>query len=219
MGQENSEDRNDVLPLRLDEEIEKDKEDSHEVIARKFKENSRAGMRSKGSASDLYIIYRSVDSDIGWNDVLKSLDGISSKVLEIEYDKDGKKSRNSVGDESVDFSKYMERFFLPEEVFEVKEVEYSANGIPAWEEIYWVGGYSGEIEEKQRFGPFDSFEGPPLKYAMIGINDEYSLSLFDYSAIESKIYHPQAKLDQYTEDGKFPQEVLKEGLDFNPEDI
>lgn len=203
--------RNDVLPLRLDEEIRRDEAESQESVSKELQELSRSGDYSRTQGPDYDINYNIKDTDIEFEDVLGELDGINERVTEKRFEKDGSKSTGYIGDGDIDLRKYMEWFFLSEEVFDVREIEVMADDTPAWNDVYWVAGYSSIEEDKQEFGPFDSFEGPPLNYAMVCIHDEESESLFDYSIVESSRYHPQVKMDQYTEDGTFPQSVLEEG--------
>lgn len=213
MSKQVPEHRNDVLPLRLDEEIRRDEAESQENMRKELQERSRSGNYSRASDPELNISYNTYDADVEFEDVLDELDGIDSRILKKEYDKDGGISAEYVGDGEFDLRKYMEWFFSPEEVFDVRKIDVAADEIQLWNDVYWVAGYSGFEEDKCEFGPFDSFEGPPLRYANVRIDNEGSESLFDYSIIESSRYHPQAKLDQYTEDGAYPQEVLEEGPD------
>lgn len=205
--------RNDVLPLRLDEEIRRDEAESRESVSKELQELSRTGDYSRAQGPDYDVVYHIDDTDVEFEDVLEELEGINSKVLEKEYDREGSKSSGYVGDQDIDLKRYMEWFFLPDEVFDVREIDIMADDTPAWNDVYWVAGYSSIEDDRQEFGPFDSFEGPPLRYTMAAINDEESESLFDYSVIESSRYHPQVKMDQYTEDGTFPQKVLEKGPD------
>jgi len=211
MSEQLSRNRNDVLPLRLDEQIRRDEEESRKHVSKELQELARSGSYSRTQSPDYDVVYDITETDVEFQDVLDELDGITSRILEKEFDTQGKKSRSYVGNEDTDLKKYMEWFFLPEEVFDVRSIDVMADDTPAWNDIYWIAGYSSQEEDKREFGPFDSFEGPPLRYAMIAINDEEQESLFDYSVIESSRYHPQVKMDQYTEDGTFPQEVIEEG--------
>jgi hypothetical protein len=204
----------DVLPLRLDEEIRRDEEQTQEGMNKEVKKLSREGSFSRANRPEYEITYHINETDIGFEDVLDKLNGINSKVLDKNYDREGSKDVGYIGDNDNDLRRYMEWLFLPDEVFDVREVDLMVDSeMPAWNETYWVAGYSTAEGDRQEFGPFNSFEGPPLNYAMVCINDEDTNSLYDYSVVETSKYHPQAKLDQYTEDGSFPQEVLKEGPD------
>lgn len=215
MNKQKSEGRNDVLPLRLDEEIRRDERDSRESVGKNLQEASRTDSYLRSQESEYDLVYHINETDIGFEDVLEALEGVKSEVLEKDYDREGNKSTNYLGDQEISSGKYMEWFFLPEEVFDVREVDVMSDGRPAWNDVYWVAGYSSVEEDRREFGPFDSFEGPPLKYAMIALSDPGSDSVYDHSIIEGSTYHPQVKMDQYTEDGTFPQEVLEEGPDFS----
>jgi len=209
MSQQVPKTRTDVLPLRLDQEIRDDEKESRKSADRNFKELSRSNTLSVARRNNYTINYRIDDSEVGFEDILNQVDGQRSRVLEKEFDEKGAKSTQYVKGDDIDFKDYLEWFFLPEEVFDVRKVDVMADDTPAWNDVYWVGGYSDQ-EESYEFGPFDSFEGPSLRYAMVAL-DEQNESLFDNSSLEVSIYHPEAKLDQYTEDGTFPQDVLREG--------
>lgn len=211
MSNQVSRSRNDVLPIRLDEQIRRDEEESRKEIKDEVQRIVRGGSYSWSNGPDYDIVYNITENDIQFEDILEELEGITSRVLEREFSKDGEKSKSYVRDDDNDLKRYMEWFFQPQEVFDVREIDILIDDTPVWNDIFYVGGYSGIEEDKQEFGPFDSFEGPPLKYALVFVNNEEQESFFDYSGIESSTYHPQVKLDQYTEDGTYPQEVLKQG--------
>ena len=204
-----------VVPTRIDEEIRRDEKESQESMEEEFKRISRHQSVKHAQENTYDIQYTIIDKELGFQDVLDVLKGENSHILEKQhYFNNGDTEIDSeyvAGKEKMDLQTYMEWFFTPEEVQEVRKVDMMADDIPAWNNVYWVGGHSTEYEDQREFGPYDSFEGPQLKYAMVAVNDEETESLFDYSAIETTVYHPEIKLDNYTDNGTYPQDVLKEG--------
>ena len=203
--------RLDILPLRLDEEIRQDEQHSQQNVGKQLTQLSRSGEFSNPDQQDFDVEYVINDTEIGFDEIINEIDGIVSRVLVREYDKQDNEFSEYIGDEDIVLTDYLEWFFTPEEVFDTRSMDLFIDDQKAWEKVYWVAGYSSLEEDMQEFGPFDSFEGPPLRYAMVNVNKPEEDSLYDYSSIETSTYHPQVKLDRYTEDGSFPQQVLEQG--------
>ena len=202
-----------ILPLRALDQLRENEERKNTSTKSHVNNSLRSSPRSRLKMADAWkgdFKYEVLGEASYW-DALETVRGEKELVSENIVDKNGNMKSSEPFDGNCELDRFLEYFFLEDEVEEAYRLDATLGGDSVWTESYWLAGYSDF--ENRSFGPGDIFEGPVLKYARVSYVDDSEDSVFPGSSIGAFHVHPQHKLDQYTENGETVHDILKEGYE------